>query len=62
MRTLDQLRPELLFRCQGDQVTVSLNGQAIPCVQMGNTAAGALRIGGDAKSFRIFSMEYRPLP
>jgi hypothetical protein len=50
---------ELVFRCRGDSVTATLNGQPLALEASGRPRKGILQFNARAKHFRIFSIEFR---
>ncbi len=59
---LERRKVELIIRSRGDLVAATLDGRPLEFSSTSRTASGTLRLQGDAESFRLYSIEHRPIP
>jgi membrane protein implicated in regulation of membrane protease activity len=57
---LEGRKIEIVIRCRNEHVSISLDGQPLKTELLGRSTPGAIRIQGEADSFRILSVEHRP--
>lgn len=53
---------ELLFTCQGEKVSATLDGRPLAFTESRPAARGCLQFNGTGKTVRITALDFRPLP